>query len=80
MFDMLTLDQLCKLHHSLAETHHALHGRLVDQDDPGRKPLVPVLSDDWNIISAACQEVSETMTAVYAEIGAREAELVASRG
>ena len=71
MFDMLTLDQLCKLHTSLATTHHSLNARLMTPW-PDPRPRMPVLSDDWNIISAACREVSETMTAVYTEIGARE--------
>jgi hypothetical protein len=70
MFDALTRDQLYDLHTSLFNTHTALHAKLVGPA-PERLPLIDPLSGDWNVISAACEEVSETMTATLAEITRR---------
>jgi hypothetical protein len=76
MFDMLTLEDLYKLHHQLGASGHKIHCTMMD----GLTPLIPTLSDDWNVRAAAISELSETMYAVSAVIDVREAELVASRG
>lgn len=75
MFDMLTTDQLFNLHTGLFRTHQKLHHRLVSDQYPYPNLIGP-LSEDWNIISAACAEVSETMHAVHAEITRRDQEAV----
>ena len=62
MFDMLTRNELYELHSSLALTHTRINNRLTNP-----------LSREWQIGSAACREISETMTAVFAEIQKRQA-------
>lgn len=75
MFGMLTGDELYNLHTTLFDAHQKLHHRCVS-DQPPFGPLIDPLSDDWNIISAACSEISETMYAVHAEITRRDREAV----
>lgn len=72
MYDMYTEDQLHQLHTSLYCVHQALMGKIVDPETS--ENLVPVLSDRWNVISAACREISEAMTEVRAEIARRDQE------
>jgi hypothetical protein len=73
MFDTLTLVELYDLHTSLWKTHTALHAKLIG---PDYQPVIDPLSDDWNLISAACQQITETMTATHAEITRRAQEAV----
>jgi hypothetical protein len=68
MFDMLTLDQLYALHTSLCATHFKLYRRLVGVNG---QPLIDPTGPDWAIITAAQNELHETVTAVYAEITRR---------
>jgi hypothetical protein len=67
-FDLLTLGQLDALHESLFTSHEKLHVRLTDR--PGTGPVIPY-GPDWNIASAACSELTETMIWVGAEITRR---------
>lgn len=72
MFDTLTLDQLYAMHNGLYLHHRTVHARMVG---PDMQPVISPLSDDWNILSAKCAEIRETMTAVNAEIQHRETEI-----
>jgi hypothetical protein len=71
MFDMLTLDELYRLHTSLFHAHRNLHARMIGPG-PDLKPVISPLSDDWRIIAAACAEITETMRAVSDECDRRE--------
>ena len=70
MFDTLTLNDLYELHFQIAAESRATHAKIMD----GLKPLVSTFSDEWKIAAAKCGELGETLDAVYAEIGRREAE------
>jgi hypothetical protein len=65
MFDMLTLDELNKLHDSLHRSHGKLHARLTGPDR--QIPFGP----DWNIAHAAACDMTDTLIAVGAEITRR---------
>jgi hypothetical protein len=75
-FDLLTLGQLDALHESLFTSHEKLHVRLTDR--PGAGPVIPY-GPDWNIASAACSELTETMIAVGDEITRRTDAEIARR-
>jgi hypothetical protein len=71
MFGHLTRDELYVLHTSLYHAHDRLHRKLIG---PDYQPVINPLSDEWAIISAAQDEISETASAVYAEIDRRKQE------
>ena len=75
-FDLLTLGQLDALHESLFTSHEKLHVRLTDR--PGAGPVI-TSGPDWNIASAACSELTETMIAVGDEITRRTDAEIARR-
>jgi hypothetical protein len=72
MFDTLTLCELYDLHTKLGAECRATHARMMD----GTRPLIPVFSDQWQVLSAKCGELNETCDALYAEITRREQETV----
>ena len=65
----LTLDELHLLHTKLSNAHVAVHYRLIDRET-GRC-LVPVFSDEWNILEAHAHDMHELASEVYAEITRR---------
>jgi hypothetical protein len=71
MFGHLTQDELYALHTSLYLAHDRLHRRLIG---PDYQPVIDPLSDEWAVISAAQDRISETAEAVSAEIGRRKQE------
>jgi hypothetical protein len=71
MFDHLTRDQLYALHTSLYRAHDRLYRKLIG---PDYQPVIDPLSDKWAIISAAQDEITETASAVYAELDRRKQE------
>jgi len=62
MFDTMTRDALCELHTRLAAAATGIHHRVM---------TFPVFSADWEIGSAAHDEVVDTMFAVSAELTRR---------
>jgi hypothetical protein len=66
MFDALTRDDLYELHTRLAATATRIHNRVMAS---------PVFSDEWQIASAAHDEVTETMSAVTGELTRRRLEV-----
>ena len=71
MFDMLTRDELYRLHTSLFNGLTRIHQRMRAPDGTA---LIPVLGDDWLILRAAHDEMRETNRAVFEEIGRRDQE------
>jgi hypothetical protein len=71
MFDHLTRDQLYALHTSLYRAHDLLYRKLIG---PDHQPVIDPLSDKWAAICAAQDEISETASAVYAELDRRRLE------
>ena len=72
MFDMLTADELAVLHSKLCHAHLNVHYKMLDRDTG--QPVIPVFSDDWQILSAHADEMNEMAAAVYAELTRREQE------
>jgi hypothetical protein len=68
MFGTLTTPQLHDLHASLGAGSRAVHARML----VGLTPLIPVFSDQWQILGALTDDLGATMGAVYAEIASRE--------
>jgi hypothetical protein len=65
MFDAFTRDDLYELHTRLAATATRIHSRVMASR---------VFSDEWQIASAAHNEVTETMSAVTGELTRRHME------
>lgn len=66
MFDALTVKQLCELHNQIFEEHTRRYDRCLE---------LHVLHADYPARKAAMDELGETMSAIYAEIKRREAEV-----
>jgi len=66
VFDMLTRDQLYRLHDSLHQSHGKLHDRLCG---PAREIG---FGPDWDIAHTAACDLTAMMVEVVAELGRRE--------
>lgn len=73
MFDMLTRRELSILHDSLFNSCTRIHQRMLAADGTA---LIPVFSDDWQILRAAHDDLHDMMDAVFAEIARRDCEAV----
>jgi hypothetical protein len=74
MFDMLTADDLYRLHSSLCATIIRLSDRMIPADPAA--PRLSVYSAEWAVLRGASDELNETAAAVYTEIARREQEAV----
>jgi hypothetical protein len=70
MYEVLTLDDLYKLHHDLFTDATAAHKQMID----GGKPVIPVFSDEWQRLTQIHQTLLEVMTSIDDEICRRYAE------
>jgi hypothetical protein len=68
VYDMLTLEELARLHDSLHRSHGKLHDRLTG---PAREIE---FGPDWDIAHRAACDMTETMMAIGAEINLRLAD------
>lgn len=73
MFDMLTADQLFRLHTSLYQQGKRVHERMITPDG---HPRISVFSEAWAVLAACHAELTETQQAVGAELRRRRAEIL----
>ena len=71
MFDMLTADQLFRLHDSLFKTATAVHHRMMGPDG---QPRISVYNEEWAVLAASHAELAETQQAVGDELRRRTEE------